>query len=46
MSSDSTGQEFDVDEVVHGQHTDGVVARSGAFPRNWVHQVRADIGRR
>jgi len=43
MSGDTTETGFDVDEVVHGLHTDGVVARRGAFSQDWVQQVRADI---
>jgi ectoine hydroxylase-related dioxygenase (phytanoyl-CoA dioxygenase family) len=43
MSGDTTETGFDVDEVVHGLHTDGVVARRGAVSQDWVRQVRADI---
>jgi ectoine hydroxylase-related dioxygenase (phytanoyl-CoA dioxygenase family) len=44
MTSDTaTEVDFDVDGIRHGLHTDGIIALKGAFPPEWVHQVREDI---
>jgi ectoine hydroxylase-related dioxygenase (phytanoyl-CoA dioxygenase family) len=39
----ATDEEFDVEQIRHGLETDGIIARRGAFPHEWVQQVREDI---
>ena len=44
MTSDTTDEvQFDVDEIRHKLETDGIIARKGAFPRQWVQQLREDV---
>src|SRR5829696_6920178 len=44
MTSDTTDEvKFDVDEIRHKLETDGIIARKGAFPRQWVQQLREDV---
>jgi hypothetical protein len=44
MAADTTyADDLDVDEIRHKLHTDGIVARKGAFPREWVQRLREDI---
>lgn len=44
MAADTTyADNLDVDEIRHKLHTDGIVARKGAFPREWVQRLREDI---
>src|SRR3954447_26212843 len=44
MTSDTvTGHDFDLSEIRHGLETDGIIARKGAFTREWVQQVREDV---
>jgi hypothetical protein len=39
----TTDEPFDIDEIRRGLHTDGIIARRGAFSREWVQRVREDI---
>ena len=32
-----------VEEIRHGLHTDGIIACKGAFPAQWVQEVREDV---
>ena len=44
MTSDTTAEvQFDVDEIRHQLETDGIIARKGAFSRQWVQQLREDV---
>lgn len=44
MSSDTTHEmQFDVDEIRHKLETDGIIARKGAFRREWVQELREDV---
>ena len=44
MTDDTTDEvKFDVDEIRHKLETDGIIARKGAFPRQWVQQLREDV---
>lgn len=44
MTDDTTTEEeFDVTEIRQGLETDGIIARTGAFPQAWVRQLREDI---
>ncbi|MGI8433580.1 MAG: phytanoyl-CoA dioxygenase family protein [Nocardioidaceae bacterium] len=39
----TTGTAFNVDEITRGLYTDGIAALKGAFPRDWVAMMRADM---
>lgn len=41
----TTDDSLDLDAIRHGLETDGIIACRGAFPREWVEQVREDIDR-
>jgi ectoine hydroxylase-related dioxygenase (phytanoyl-CoA dioxygenase family) len=44
MTADTTSAtDFDLDEIRHKLHTDGIVACKGAFTREWVQTLREDI---
>jgi len=44
MTTDvGTGQQYDVEEIRRGLETDGIIACKGAFPVEWVEQLREDI---
>ncbi len=44
MNGDTTSEEqYDVQEIRDGLQTDGIIACRGAFSRDWVQQVRADV---
>jgi hypothetical protein len=36
-------EEFDIDQIRRALETDGIIARKGAFSRDWVAQVREDV---
>lgn len=40
-----TDDSLDLDAIRHGLETDGIIACTGAFSREWVEQVREDIDR-
>ncbi len=39
----ATQPQYDVDAIVSGLYTDGIIACKGAFPREWVAQVGEDV---
>ena len=43
MSSVTSDEQFDLNEIRHGLETAGIIARKGAFSREWVQELRADI---
>jgi len=44
MTSETTTEaKFDVDDIRHTLESDGIVARKGAFSREWVRQLREDV---
>ncbi len=43
MSSVTSDEQFDLDEIRHGLETEGIIARKGAFSPEWVHELREDI---
>jgi hypothetical protein len=43
MTTDTTEAKFDTDEIRRGLETEGIIAHKGAFPREWVEQLREDI---
>jgi hypothetical protein len=44
MAADTTyADNLDVDDIRRRLHTDGIVARKGAFAREWVQRLREDI---
>jgi len=40
-----TEQTYDLEGLVKGLYTDGIIGLKGAFPREWVQQLREDIDR-
>ncbi len=38
-----TSEEYDADEIRRGLETDGIIACTGAFSREWVGRIREDI---
>lgn len=43
MVSQSRLQQFDVAEIMGGLYGDGIIARKGAFERDWVEELREDM---
>jgi hypothetical protein len=40
---DSDRQQYDVAEIMGGLYGDGIIALKGAFPVEWIDEIRADI---
>ncbi|MFL6153411.1 MAG: phytanoyl-CoA dioxygenase family protein [Ornithinibacter sp.] len=43
MTSENTDAGYDIGQIREGLATDGIIALRGAFPPEWVQQVRQDV---